>query len=277
MTKEVYVGPEAMPLSSLHIREVEEIDGPGALLDRFYLEVDRLAFADPDAKRDIDDAAQQAMAAHDGILRDGQPYFSHVLRMSLRLICHLEITDRDMIIAALFHDTVEDAPHRLLGIPHDEVGPGSRPAFRAPALAYLKARFGSGVAGLVGAVTNPQFSDKDKDGEYQEHVRRLLASQIVVSTSNGPKILRPGLLKLADFIDNSSGLMWATDTGKKEHLPHKYLPLFDDMRTFTQSGVLSERALSYVLMQLDRAERRCRALAMPQQQLGEIALAPDLI
>ena len=67
----------------------------------------------------------------------------HLLRVTIRILCHYRATDPDVACAGLLHDAVED---HAAGI-----APGGRQA----ALAVLARRFGTRTAALVAAVTSP--------------------------------------------------------------------------------------------------------------------------
>ena len=101
---------------------------------------------------------------HERDRRQREPYSSHPLRVTIRILSHYRVTDPDVACAALLHDTVEDHA--------GEIAPGGG---RQAALAVLAGQFGEGTAELVGAVTNPAWDPgRDKHEQYREHVAESL-------------------------------------------------------------------------------------------------------
>lgn len=151
------------------------------------------------------------------------PYIEHPLRGALRLI-RWGVTDRDTLVAALLHDTVEDAAsdiliHRLAIDPSEL----SDEEVRACAADWISVTYGFTVTAIVMAVTNP-FADKTKSRpvrnlQYLAHVRAAIATD--------PRVF---LVKFTDYMDNGAGL-YHNDTprnrGMVRHLAAKYLPLAD--------------------------------------------------
>jgi guanosine-3',5'-bis(diphosphate) 3'-pyrophosphohydrolase len=117
-------------------------------------------------------AASYAARAHAGQLRkDGRtPYIAHPMRVCLALLTVFNVTDRDALVAALLHDTIEDTKTDF-----DE----------------LEAEFGIDVANLVAAMT------KDKRLTEEKRERQYIAQVI-----NGG--WRVQVLKLGDIYDNLS-------------------------------------------------------------------------
>jgi (p)ppGpp synthase/HD superfamily hydrolase len=70
---------------------------------------------------------------------------NHLLRVAIRVLHHYRVPDADVACAALLHDAVED--HAA------DIAPGGRQV----AVGVLAARFGGRAAGLVAAVTNPEY------------------------------------------------------------------------------------------------------------------------
>ena len=102
---------------------------------------------------------------------------------------HYGVRDADVVCAALLHDAVEDHPAEL-------APDGTREA----ALAALAEEFGPRVAGLVGAVTNPDYAPgRDPDEQYREHVADSLRRNPWAR-----------VIKASDFTDNGVGLIHTT-------------------------------------------------------------------
>lgn len=104
--------------------------------------------------------------------RGGEEYVNHCIRVSNTVSCHT--TDRDVVIAALLHDTLEDTDTS-----HEE----------------LVVKFGTEVADLVRSLSNDEEEMKKMGGK-----RDYLAKKINSLSANAL------LIKLADRIDNISDL-----------------------------------------------------------------------
>ena len=117
------------------------------------------------------EAASFAAKRHTGQKRkgsDGEPYINHPLEVANLLANVGNVSDFDILIAAVLHDTVEDT-----GVTKEE----------------LEARFGQKVADYVSEVTDDKSLPKDERKRLQvEHAPHL---------SHGAK-----LIKLADKISN---------------------------------------------------------------------------
>lgn len=117
------------------------------------------------------EAASFAAKRHTGQKRkgsDGEPYINHPLEVANLLANVGNVSDFDILIAAVLHDTVEDT-----GVTKEE----------------LEARFGQQVANYVSEVTDDKSLPKDERKRLQvEHAPHL---------SHGAK-----QIKLADKISN---------------------------------------------------------------------------
>src|SRR5262249_25588605 len=122
--------------------------------------------------------------AHDR--RQREPYFNHPLRVAIRIISHYGVRDPDIVCAALLHDAVEDHAEDLA--PH-----GSQ----QDAVAVLAKQFGTRVADLVAAVTNPPYEPgRDPHEQYREHDTASLEANPWAR-----------VIKASDFTDNGVGLI----------------------------------------------------------------------
>ena len=102
-----------------------------------------------------------------------EPYINHLIEVAQLVSSALMESDTDLVIAALLHDTVEDA-----GVTVEE----------------LTERFGSDVAGLVSEVTDDKSLPKEE--------RKLL--QAVNAPKKSP---RAQTIKLADKISNLRSIL----------------------------------------------------------------------
>ena len=100
----------------------------------------------------------------------GDPYERHLLEAVEVLATGAGVTDRDVLVAALLHDVVEDTPCTL-----EEV----------------RERFGPAVAELVDWVTRPDPPDGDRQAARLAYLRRLASAP--------PAAV---LVKLADRLSN---------------------------------------------------------------------------
>jgi len=130
-------------------------------------------------------------------LTEGKPtrYFEHVRRVAIVLMDELKIMDRDMIIACLLHDSIEDC---------DDLTPE-----------LLEHEFGTEVVSMI-----KLLSKVPKDG----YIDRL-------SNCHNWKILA---IKACDRLDNLRSLMipnTSLDFQKKQiaETRDKYFPIFDKM------------------------------------------------
>ncbi len=172
-----------------------------------------------------------------------EPYLNHLLRVAIRIISHYQVRDGDLVAAGLLHDSVEDHPAELAG---DRPGPPVEAA-----LAELTDRFGSRVADIVAAVTNPEPDPSiDRHVQYREHVAANLEDAPLAR-----------IVKLSDFTDNGVGILYATGSAMRK-LAVKYRPLtavYRDLVTRPDTP-LTDDVKQYILDQLDSADERFDAI-----------------
>lgn len=127
------------------------------------------------------------------------PYIEHPLRNTLRLL-RWGVLDTDVLIASVLHDTVEDCLPEFLSVIMDiSLEDADLEIKREAVYSWLTSTFSEGVSQTVRAVTNPEFTGQrtleQKRADYLEHVTWTLNG-----TTAG------FLVKLADFVDNATGL-----------------------------------------------------------------------
>jgi (p)ppGpp synthase/HD superfamily hydrolase len=184
------------------------------------------------------DALALAGELHAGDRRAREPYVNHLLRVAIRIICYYHVDDADVIAAAVLHDSVEDHPDLLGGTPE-------------AALATLAGRFGSRVADLVAAVTNPAWEPgRHPYEQYREHVAHSL------DTDPWARVI-----KISDFTDNGVGLIHTTGP-KLGRMARKYAPLVPVLRELLArpDTPLADDVKAHIAGQLDLAERRFAAI-----------------
>ena len=220
--------------------------GEQGLRERFAAEA--AAFGEQDQRR-LNRALELASRLHAGDRREREPYVNHLLRVAIRIMSHYGVRDTDVICAALLHDAVEDHPAELAAsVPGQAGGAGDD---QAAALAALAAQFGTRVAELVAAVTNPPYApERDAHEQYREHVADSLRSSPWAR-----------VIKASDFTDNGAGLIHSTGT-RLGKLAGKYAPLVPVLRELIErpDTPLDAAAKEHILAQLDRAAERFAAL-----------------
>jgi len=220
--------------------------GEQGLRERFAAEA--AAFGEQDQRR-LNRALELAARLHADDRREREPYVNHLLRVAIRIMSHYGVRDTDVICAALLHDAVEDHPAELAAsVPGQAGGAGDD---QAAALAALAAQFGTRVAELVAAVTNPPYApERDAHEQYREHVADSLRSSPWAR-----------VIKASDFTDNGAGLIHSTGT-RLGKLAGKYAPLVPVLRELIErpDTPLDAAAKEHILAQLDRAAERFAAL-----------------
>ncbi|GAB2584911.1 hypothetical protein Aab01nite_53570 [Paractinoplanes abujensis] len=111
----------AAQLRVMPLHAVTEVCGTAGLWRRLAVELDQLPLA---ARATIADAAGSAGVLHAQQRRTREPYVNHVLRVTLRMLCHYGITDPDVLAAGLLHDAVEDQSQAITGITRHGPPPG---------------------------------------------------------------------------------------------------------------------------------------------------------
>lgn len=148
------------------------------------------------------------------------PYICHPVRVAHRLAFEGGVTDQNVLVAALLHDTIEDTDATL-----DEV----------------RSLFGPDVAKIVDEVTDDKSLPKERRKQLQiEHA---------------PHISREAkLVKLGDKLDNLTDLL--SDT-PKSWTPERVAQYFEwaanVVKGLRGTNGLLERKLDYVFSQSDRA------------------------
>jgi hypothetical protein len=218
------------------LHAITAVYGEDGLRERLLIEAGRL----PGAQRDRIGAALALMSRlHERDRRQREPYSSHPLRVTIRILSHYRVTDPDVACAALLHDTVEDHA--------GEIAPGGRQA----ALAVLAGQFGERTADLVGVVTNPAWEvGRDKHEQYREHVAESL---------DGSRWAR--VIKASDITDNAVGLFHTTGPSLPRRAG-KYLPLLPMLRELVlrPDTPLEDDVKRMIARQFDKAGGRLAAI-----------------
>jgi hypothetical protein len=229
---------EAAPpeyLRTMPLHAITEVYGEAGLRGRFALEIARFPAAD---RSRLEGALALAADLHAEDRRVREPYLNHLLRVAIRIMHYYRVDDIDVLVAALLHDSVEDHPEQLGGTPE-------------AALATLTVAFGSRVAELVGAVTNPEWEpDRHRYVQYREHVAHSLEANPWAR-----------VIKISDFTDNGVGLIHTTGP-KLPAMAAKYAPLvpvLQDLITRPDTP-LADDVKVHIAGQLSLARRRFAAI-----------------
>jgi hypothetical protein len=232
----------AARLRVMPLHTITEVYGEAGLRRRFDLEVQDLAPADRDT---LADAADWAARLHAGQRRTREPYLNHVLRVTLRMLCHYQVTDVDVLTAGLLHDAVEDQAWAVAGVPKHGTPPVEE------ALAAVAARVNPRVARLVRAVTLPDLpAGKDRIISYVEHLAAALADEPWAR-----------VIKLSDFTDNGVGIVHTVGP-KVTRSARKYnaaLPVLRDLLERPDTPLVAP-VKEHIREQLDLGQRRFAAI-----------------
>jgi hypothetical protein len=225
-------------LATMPLHAITALHGEAGLRERFALEIAGFGAAD---RLRIERALALAARLHAADRRQREPYVNHLLRVATRILGHYQVHDRDVACAALLHDAVEDHAEQL-------APGGGQPG----ALAAIGAQFGDRVAGLVAAVTNPDYAPgRDAHEQYREHVAASL------DTSPWARVI-----KVSDFTDNGVGLIHTTGP-RLEKLAAKYAPLVPVLSELIArpDTPLSDDVKARILGQLASAQQRFTAIS----------------
>lgn len=186
-------------------------------------------------------------------------YITHPLRNTLRIMRYYGVTDPDILIASVLHDTVEDHPdeivQRIIG---QELEGLSEEEIRMRAITFISGRFGAEVARIVLAVSNPlyqpgeQLTKEEKRHRYAHHIEEVIANDYPVM-----------VVKFADFYDNAGSLHHTmANKGMTEHLVKKYLPIIDIFRKYFPviENHMSDQGQFRFTLHLMRVQGRLNAL-----------------
>lgn len=174
----------------------------------------------------IAEAIKVAAICHEGQKRRDSkgketPYILHPLRVALSLTSY-ECINMQFLAAALLHDTVEDAPEKLVRyvFPDIQVHVSDEVALRQLAYKAISAIFGESVTSIVKRVTNPipdpHASKAQKRAGYAEHAETSITTVGAL------------LVKACDMDDNGFKLEATSNPSRRRmvhHLATKYVPV----------------------------------------------------
>lgn len=179
---------------------------------------------DETSRREITSALELMIELHidQNDWSDGSPYVNHPLQVALYLLRELKIKDRDILIATLLHDSIEDQS-RKLSESHLRYQPDLVNSEQTRFLAFqvLEEKFGMRVRKIIEKLTNPltegEVSEKERAERYKQHIKTVIED---------PEIF---LIKYADFAQNALKMDQVRDPKKKQKLIRKYGPIITEI------------------------------------------------
>lgn len=130
----------------------------------------------------LESTIEFAMHAHRGQVRDGEvplPYITHPLDVLANLRYTGEVTDPDMLCAAVLHDVVEES-----GVGFEEI----------------EEKFGTGVRELVQELTRYEPTDEEREGLTKDEIWELRSKLLLEEIEQMSP--RAQAIKLADRLSN---------------------------------------------------------------------------
>lgn len=170
--------------------------------------------------KDIERAFELGKLLHEGQMRkSGEPYFTHPIAVA-RLLATWK-ADKDTIIAALLHDTIEDTEATL---------------------ATIKKEFGPAVETLVDGVTKLNYQDLDGSPSLNERVETLRKMFTLMQED-----VRMMVIKLADRLHNMQTIEFRSPNKQKtvaQETLDIYVKIADRLSMFDVSDELESLCLA---------------------------------
>jgi hypothetical protein len=170
----------------------------------------------------IQSSLKLALDLHKDDTRTYEPYNNHILRVALRLIEDIGVTDPVIIAASLLHDSIEDhAPElasRYGGIEIiDEDQHTTRDLGHMGLVSFAADHGAPKLPRIVMAVSNPLMGpDTNKIVSYFRHIEALMKGEDIESK----------LLKIADLLDNLDVPAELEDPIKRAYLDLKQIDVY---------------------------------------------------
>lgn len=194
---------------------------------------------------------------------DGMPYAGHPLSVASDLINKYKIKNKDLIIAGLLHDAIEDQKaklqaKRLKRLNQDAIGPSPE----HDALMEIGDLFGDKVRKIVTSMTNPDFNQmikslklepgkKSKHELYKKHIQDIIRDPEVFT------------VKFADFARNATAVSALPAGDKKENFINKYGPVLKDVWLPAFKSISQDHPL---FSQKDKISKALKQLLKTQYQ-----------
>lgn len=169
------------------------------------------------AKLHRKDWRKNPVVRSDGTPSEGRtPYIVHPLRNTVR-ISRWGVSDSEVLVASLLHDTVEDHADDIAKEAKD-YRRGDHEHNREVALREIEKRYGSRVRSIVHAVSNP-ILPRDMP---REESNRIYASHVKEAIETNHAVF---LVKFSDFVDNALSMHHNPTAEFSARQAAKYLPL----------------------------------------------------
>lgn len=131
-------------------------------------------------------ALETALRLHiDQKKRPDGPYINHIMRVTKRVVEEYGVTDPDILVAAILHDSLEDALEKLVGS-DGTLDDGYQ---------WMADQFGEEAAKIIKALTTPSTPDdmsrEEKYASYFDHMNMLAQNSKAI------------VIKISDFSDNA--------------------------------------------------------------------------
>jgi (p)ppGpp synthase/HD superfamily hydrolase len=217
-------------LSHFQRTETEQFQETNENLEKFVNKVNEQFSGDD--QREIYDATMLMFTLHiyQKDRPEGSPYVSHPLAVSEKVISMSPNPDKELVIAALLHDSAEDQADKLASLSKDE---RQGLTDREKALAAIQNRYGGRVSNIVSRLSNPDFDavlesqGMTKDNPQYTEAKNKLYAEHVAESIEDPDVL---VIKLADFSENAlklSNLPTETEAqiAQKQKFIDKYVPV----------------------------------------------------
>ncbi|PKM91549.1 hypothetical protein CVU82_03060 [Candidatus Falkowbacteria bacterium HGW-Falkowbacteria-1] len=185
----------------------------------------------------------------DQVQPDGKAYINHPVEVASSIVENFKIYDRDLIITALLHDSLEDQSERLFAFyveknnffvnTHNILSLQSfvnkfSEEIREIAFLEIRDNFGSPVAERVRRLSKPDFDSliDSCEEEISLEKRQLIKNKMYKDYFQSLLELSDygvGVIKCADLLNNTSKNHLLNDGPKKSKLLKKYSPVIKDV------------------------------------------------
>jgi (p)ppGpp synthase/HD superfamily hydrolase len=207
--------------------------------DAFLEHLKVMGYIDESIKR-INEAYALSYGIFISIKRDsGKPYFDHLMGVSLILIDECKVEDPEMVIAALFHDAIEDS------VVYGDISMAMSD-WRETAYPRLSKTFDSNIAKMVITLTRPEVDGVEIKDDKEAH-------DVYISKLEETKDFRIILIKMADRLHNLRTLS-DTSPEKQSRIVKEtkeiYFPLFERMQNSFREKSAYLNQSSYLLNEM---------------------------
>lgn len=213
---------------------------------------------------------------HAGRRHRKQPYVYHVLRNASRILNRLNISDPELIVAELLHDSVEDHAALILEVDAEGFDPAE---LQEQALILMDETFSVREAKIIRGMTNPvepPYEDGLSEAKKEERSLKVYVEHM----RDAIKDIDVWICKFVDWVDNGVNLHKAekdVTSGRLIYLARRYLLALDALEERFEGPdiqqFLDEDAKKYVreMFMLGR-ERLTKILHESAKNLGSVAV-----